>query len=479
LYKNKFIIRNLSDLMNTKTLTQFKDLPESIQDILLSDESTDANDRIIKEFNLSVEQIKIFFDVLRKIIFKQISLDQLLEALEPLGLGEEQTKKITVEILRNRILPLSDYLKVNTLLYIKKWGGEIPVDELSELVKIESQGKINVDSVIDQIIKEAGLELKDDIIRNRFKNIILSFIRNVRSSIETVIVLKRSSKIGGIGLEQEMIDKIMEILRKEDQRVQTVSLPTKKIIDTEKAQALMKSPVKGLLKIETKMLKVFPKKKPSFLKLKKKNKKPLTEKTKEVDIEREEIIQNKKPLTEKTKEVDIEKEEIIKDVEEAIKEFQPKRVVSPIKEIVLEKKILETKPVSSSDSPVLNRNLAKSNKVMVESVSGHPRIYGPSDELRSISLIDWRRWGTSQEAIFKIKEKINLLGEDSLVKKAEGIKAWKESEVNKLYLELGEESINKGKSVEETIRERQKEGRKTLSEEEFNAVVELNQNLRF
>ena len=444
--------------MNTKTLTQFKDLPESIQDILLSDESTDANDRIIKEFNLSVEQIKIFFDVLRKIIFKQISLDQLLEALEPLGLGEEQTKKITVEILRNRILPLSDYLKVNTLLYIKKWGGEIPVDELSELVKIESQGKINVDSVIDQIIKEAGLELKDDIIRNRFKNIILSFIRNVRSSIETVIVLKRSSKIGGIGLEQEMIDKIMEILRKEDQRVQTVSLPTKKIIDTEKAQALMKSPVKGLLKIETKMLKVFPKKKPSFLKLKKKN---------------------KKPLTEKTKEVDIEKEEIIKDVEEAIKEFQPKRVVSPIKEIVLEKKILETKPVSSSDSPVLNRNLAKSNKVMVESVSGHPRIYGPSDELRSISLIDWRRWGTSQEAIFKIKEKINLLGEDSLVKKAEGIKAWKESEVNKLYLELGEESINKGKSVEETIRERQKEGRKTLSEEEFNAVVELNQNLRF
>jgi len=45
-----------------------------------------------------------------------------------------------------------------------------------------------------------------------------------------------------------------------------------------------------------------------------------------------------------------------------------------------------------------------------------------------------------QEAISKIKEKIDLLGEDSLVKKAGGIKAWKESEVNKLYLELGEES---------------------------------------
>ena len=417
--------------MDNKIQSQFKDLPEYIQDILLSDESTDANGGIIEEFNLSVEQIKIFFDALRKIVFKQISLDQLLEVLETLELGEEQTKKIAVEILKKTILPLSDYLKVNTLLYIKKWGGEIPADELSELVKTESQGKIDADSIVDQIIKDTGLILKEEVLKSRFKNIILSFIRNVRSSTEIVIALKRSSKIGGIGLEQEMIDKIMEILRKEDQQAQTVSLPTKKIIDTEKAQALMKSPVKGLLKIETKI---------------------------------------RQPLVKKIKKVDTKKEKITEDIEEAIKRFQPKRE---------EEKILETKPASSIDSPVLNRNLVQPNKVMVESVSGHPRIYGPSDELRSISLIDWRRWGASQEAISKIKEKINLLAEDSLVKKAEGIKAWKESEVNKLYLELGEESINKGKSVEETIKERQKEGRKTLSEEEFNAVVELNQNLRF
>jgi len=172
---------------------------------------------------------------------------------------------------------LSDYLKVNTLIVMSKNGEErFQKNELSELVKTESQGKINVDSVIDQIVKEAGLELKDDILIKRFKNIILSFIRNVRSSVETVIVLKRSSKIGGIGLEQEMIDKIMEILRKEDQQAQTVSLPTKKIIDTEKAQALMKRPVKGLLKIETKMLKVLPKEKPLSSKLKKKNRKAIS-----------------------------------------------------------------------------------------------------------------------------------------------------------------------------------------------------------
>jgi len=455
--------------MNNKTPIQFQDLLEYVQDILLSDESVNANKKIIKEFNLSDEQIDILFDILRKIVFKQIELDQLLKALESLNLGEEQTKKIAVEILKKRVLPLSDYLKVNTLSYIKEWGGDIPVDELSELVKTESQGKINVDNVINQITKETGLELQDDVLKNRFKNIVLSFIRDVRGSTETIIVLKRSSKIGGIGLKEEMVDKIMRVLKKEDQRVQTASFPTKKIINTEKAKALMKLPSQKLLELETKVLKITKEKNDPISLLKKNDKQLLVKKTKKIDIKEEKTAQ---------------------DVEEVIKKFQPQRIspspvsalkYQPIKENVEEEiKEKEKLPVvSGKNSPVLSRKLEEPNKTMVGGISNRPKIYGPSDELKSISLVDWRRWGTPQEVISKIKEKIDLLADDSLIKKAEGIKAWKESEINNLYLEIGEESINEGNSIEETIKERQKEDRKTLTEEEFNAVVELNQKLRF
>ena len=446
--------------MNNKTPIQFQDLSEYVQDILLSDESLNANKKIIKEFNLSDEQIDVLFDILRKIVFKEIEIGRLLEELKVLGLTEEQTKKMAVEILKKRVLPLSDYLKINTLKYIKEWGGDIPADELSELVKIESQGKIDADSIVEQIIKETGLELKDDVLKNRFKNIILSFIRDVRSSMETAIVLKRSVKIGGIGLEQEMVDRVMDILQKEDKRNQTNSRSIKKIVNTEKARALIKAPSKELLNIETKIEKVS---------------KPQT------------VIKEIKKVPENTEKVSVKKEKVDEDIEEAIKEFKPQRIISsPVevsqkqspKEIVVEE-LPKTKPTSPKIISTLGRNLLKPKKTLVEGVSNYPKIYGPSDELRSISLIDWRRWGTSQEAILKIQEKINLLAEDSLVKKAEGIKAWKESEINKLYLEIGEESINKGKSIEETINERQKEGQKTLTEEEFNAVVELNQKLRF
>jgi len=434
--------------MNSKTPIQFQDLPEYVQDILLSDKSINANKEIIKEFNLSDGQIDILFDILRKIVFKQIDLNKLLEELEPLGLNKEQIKKIAVEILKRRVLPLSDYLKVNTLLYIKKWGGEIPADELSELVKTESQGKIDADSIVKRIIEETGIELEDDVLKNRFKNIIISAIRNVRSLTEIAIILKRSQKIGGMGFEQETVDKVINALREKTTQSQVSIGREKKFIGIEKSNALIKAPSNKLLDIESKMRELP---------------KPKT------NIKKTKNIEKIKDIPKKTEQVNLEKKRITEDIEEAIKKFQPERITE----------IPKAKVTPPTQSPVFPKTLKKPNKTMVESVSNQPKIYGPTDELKSISLIDWRRWGTPQEAILKIQEKINLLAEDSLVKKADGIKAWEKSEVNKLYLEIGEESINNGKSIEETINERQKQGRKTLTQEEFNAVVELNQKLRF
>ncbi len=133
----------------------------------------------------------------------------------------------------------------------------------------------------------------------------------------------------------------------------------------------------------------------------------------------------------------------------------------------------KTEPIS------IHRPPPKPTMAKLEEVKVTPRIYGPIDELRTIRLEDWRRWGTAEEAAEKIKDKINLLEEESLIKKAEGIKSWKESEINKLYLAVGTESIDKGISVEEVISLRQKENRPTLTEKEFDEVVGLNQVLRF
>jgi len=116
----------------------------------------------------------------------------------------------------------------------------------------------------------------------------------------------------------------------------------------------------------------------------------------------------------------------------------------------------------------------------MEEIKPRMRISGPIEELRFMTLEDWRRFGRPEAAVSKIEEKVNLLAEESLLKKAEAIKAWKQSEINQLYLEIGRESIDGGNaSLNLIIEKRKNETRSFLTAEEFNAIAELNQRLRF
>jgi len=51
--------------------------------------------------------------------------------------------------------------------------------------------------------------------------------------------------------------------------------------------------------------------------------------------------------------------------------------------------------------------------------------------------------------------------------------------VSKTYLAMGQESIGSGKNIDDIIKERQEQGLNYLSKEEFEAVMDLNNNLRF
>jgi hypothetical protein len=109
-----------------------------------------------------------------------------------------------------------------------------------------------------------------------------------------------------------------------------------------------------------------------------------------------------------------------------------------------------------------------------------PKLVGPVEELREMTLIDWRRLGsTPAMAASKVKEKISLLERQSFGQKIAGIKAWQESEVNKLYLEISRESLAKGVSADQIITERVSAGKTTLTGDDYRAVMELNRSLRY
>jgi hypothetical protein len=112
-------------------------------------------------------------------------------------------------------------------------------------------------------------------------------------------------------------------------------------------------------------------------------------------------------------------------------------------------------------------------------VAPAPRLTGPVEEIRSLTLVDFRRLSKDpSEATLKIKDKIDLLQEQSFDTKTQGIRAWTESGVNKQYLDLLRASLE-GRPVVDIIAEREAAGTPTLTKPEFDAIMTLNRILRF
>ncbi|MCD4706024.1 hypothetical protein K8R61_03000, partial [bacterium] len=107
------------------------------------------------------------------------------------------------------------------------------------------------------------------------------------------------------------------------------------------------------------------------------------------------------------------------------------------------------------------------------------KLVGPIDELAELTIKDFKSWSENPyKAIKKIKEKIKILTEESLEKGNLGMKAWKKSEINRIYLDILHSAIIKRKQVDMIIQDMKNERKQTLTLEEFEAIEQLNKELR-
>ena len=192
--------------------------------------------------------------------------------------------------------------------------------------------------------------------------------------------------------------------------------------------------------------------------VKKEIKKPIIKEKIKPIVEKPIIKKKIKPIEEKPMIKKKETKEDIKKVEKNIESNLPK-VYRPKGSSLSKKKIVG---VISKDK--------KENKVLS----------GPIDELYNLSLANFRHLGeNAKESTDKILYKINLLEEESFTKKSEGIKAWRDNEVYKLYFQIGNDSLEKNKEVKDIIKDYEKLNKDVLTIEEFSAISDLNKLLRF
>ncbi len=135
------------------------------------------------------------------------------------------------------------------------------------------------------------------------------------------------------------------------------------------------------------------------------------------------------------------------------------------------------KPPAPAAAPPAPATFAQRPKL--EDVKASPKLTGPVEELRAITIVDFRRLSKEpKEACMKVKDKIDLLADQSYARRQEGIAAWTASEVVRTYLELMQDSLN-GKPLPDAIAVREAQKKPVLTQDEFRAVSELSRQLRY
>lgn len=173
----------------------------------------------------------------------------------------------------------------------------------------------------------------------------------------------------------------------------------------------------------------------------------------------------------------------------------PEPIASPLKKVPV-KETLPPPPPSEPPPPLptavpipvavpkpiprIRRNFPVSDRPALIDIKHPKEVMGPTEEMRHLTLGSFRELASSASASAnKIYEKIMLLGEESVAKQAQGIAAWKSSEPHLIYLTMGKTSMSKGWTLKETIEQRAHANLSSLTEEEFFAIADLNQRLRF
>lgn len=279
-----------------------------------------------------------------------------------------------------------------------------------------------VNQAIDRVIHANNLNFIDDNVRRRFMTTMSARIKDIRTSNETLELLTRAEKIGGLGYDQALADQLVTAASAEAARFQDHGEVQRLVVQQAVAAA---SPMPKPPRVPS-----VPPPAPA----------PLS------------VAAAPRPSP-----------------------VPPRPVTSPTP-------MTRSTPTPAWPPPMptaATRPLQPDRTTMAD-IRGRSRLVGPVEELRGLTVVDWRRLGPDPiGCVRRVYEKIQQLGRESFTKRAEGIKAWRESEPYRLYLDMGHESLLTSKSVRDVLFSRQQAGQPALTEQEFSLIADLNRKLRF
>lgn len=264
---------------------------------------------------------------------------------------------------------------------------------------LQKKEKVDLGDLAREVAREANLTLQNGF-DSRFRMLIDAYLRGVRNSLDTFLVLKRSGEEGGLGLGEEEAEKVLEIINKKKNVLEKDNVSTS--------------------------------------------------------------VERKAPFLDLSHELAPPPPVISSAKAEGVSALIPEK-----------KKSVFVRPGRTTSGEAERPPAPKEVKFK-------PKLVGPVEEMRNLTLLDFRRLDKNPEkASEKIRSKIDLLEKESYQKKSEGIAAWRDSELNRIYLEQSALAMEQGKSVAKFIEEKLAKNEKVLTIQEFEALLDLNRELKY
>lgn len=273
-----------------------------------------------------------------------------------------------------------------------------------------------LEELIDRVVSQSGVSFSNPVLQKRLRALVSSRLRDVRDALEARAILTRDQKVGGLGLQEGECAKTEEQM---EQAFTEFQAKWKTVEDRKIAEWKRKQLEQPLVK-------------------------PLIPST-----------ELQTPPQSKL------------DTRQAIPEPQIPKPALP-----------SPKPISPPPPlPLIPSTLKPLGKIT--DIRLAPKLLGPVEELASLTLEDFRRLGGVEEAVKKILSRVEVLSSQGLARRLDGIKAWQNSPLHRLYMDLTAAALAQRKSVDMVIADRQSRSEPTLTSAEFHGIMELNQKLRF
>jgi hypothetical protein len=131
-----------------------------------------------------------------KVMVKSILLADLTSTfISDFSLDPDSAKKLTAELKERLFFSVSNYLG-----YIASYSSVMP-----------KTAPLTSFSTVDRIVRDSGVNFPGADLNQRFKTILDTYVKGIRSRIDTRITLNKEIIAGGLGLSHQVIDKIFKI----------------------------------------------------------------------------------------------------------------------------------------------------------------------------------------------------------------------------------------------------------------------------